>query len=86
MTEEKARYDINARRRKNILEKARSGTNPPLIWKPRRVKVRLFQDETGQWMVVLGRNGNPMLATDAEVALWLELQELKAERREHHGR
>ena len=79
MTEEKARYDINARRRKNILENAQSSTKAPLPWKPRRVKVRLFQDETGQWMIVLGRNGSPMLATDAEVALWLALQELKAE-------
>jgi len=45
-------------------------------WKPKRMKVRLFQ-EADEWYVVLD-GGEPMRATDAEVSLWLALQEAKA--------
>jgi len=40
------------------------------------MKVRLFQ-EADEWYVVLD-GGEPMRATDAEVSLWLALQEAKA--------
>lgn len=51
--------------------------DPPLKpWKIRTLKeIRLFQnDEDSRWYIVLGKNGSPMLATDAEVNLWLRLQ------------
>ena len=52
-----------------------SGGRPLKPWKPKRMKVRLFQ-EGDEWYVVLD-GGSPMRATDAEVSLWLALQEVK---------
>jgi len=56
------------------LDTAASG-RPLKPWKPKRMKVRLFQ-EGDEWYVVLD-GGSPMRATDAEVSLWLALQEAK---------
>lgn len=49
----------------------------PKPWKPRRFKVRLFQDGTGNWYTVLA-GGSPMQSTDTEVNLWQMYQEAKA--------
>ncbi len=51
--------------------------NPARPWKPRRVSARLEQSPGGDWYIILG-SGSPILATDAEVSLWLELQEARA--------
>ena len=43
-------------------------------------KVRLYQDDLGEWKVVVGEAGVPMMATDIEVALWLRIKELEGEK------
>lgn len=46
----------------------------PVGYKTCHVNVSLKQDPNGQWLVIINR-GRPMPATDAEVSLWLQLQE-----------
>jgi len=46
-------------------------------WQARRWKVRLEQDENEQWIVFINDGGHGLPASDVEVSLWLELQELK---------
>ena len=57
------------------LDAVASSGRPLKPWKPRRMKVRLFQ-EADEWYVILD-GGSPMRATDAEVSLWQALQEAK---------
>ena len=55
-------------------------TDEHIIWTARRQKVRLFQDNNGEWFI-RGQSGRGIPATDWEVSLWLELLEEKALRR-----
>jgi hypothetical protein len=48
----------------------------PKPWKARKVHPALTQNELGEWLLVLGE-GAPLPATDAEVALWLALQDAR---------
>ena len=65
-----------ARSRGGVNAKAkRAGTYipPENAWQARDLKsVRLFQDDLGEWRVVINR-GSPLPATDVEVYLWLRL-------------
>ena len=59
---------------------SRRGKKPP---PPRRRKVKeleihLEQDEDGNWLVVCQGSKKGLPATDYEVTLWRELQELRA--------
>ena len=60
----------------SLLDTPASSGRPLKPWKPKRMKVRLFQ-EGDEWYVVLD-GGEPMRATDAVVSLWLALQEAQA--------
>ena len=68
-----ARHRQAAKRRQQVAQR-QPATKP---WRARKVTVRLEQNENGEWMHVIN-DGSPFLATDAEVALWLELQEALA--------
>lgn len=43
-------------------------------WTPHNVTVHLAQQQWGDWYVYLGKGAEGVPATDAEVALWKELQ------------
>lgn len=59
---------------------ARRGLKPPAPpHRARQVAVTLEQDEKGEWFVRLGKSKNLLPATDVEVALWLQIQELKTQ-------
>lgn len=58
------------------MEKAAERQDPPAPWVARRQRVRLFQDELGEWFIYC-RGGSPVRATDWEVSLWMEVCELK---------
>ena len=55
----------------------RSGVQSYRPWIARRVRCELFQNEIGEWKIRLN-GGSDLPANDAEVSLWLDLQELKA--------
>jgi hypothetical protein len=42
----------------------------------KELNVKLKQNAAGEWFLILN-DGSPLPATDAEVVMWLELQELK---------
>ena len=70
-----ANYAAAAALKDSPQDAAASSGRPLKPWKPRRMTVRLFM-EANEWYVVLD-GGSPMRATDAEVSLWLALQEAK---------
>ena len=42
----------------------------------KQLDVKLKQNAAGEWLLILN-DGQPFIATDAEVVLWTELQEFK---------
>jgi hypothetical protein len=46
-------------------------------WQARRWKIRLEQNEAGEWWVYINDGPTGLPASDVEVSLWLELQEVK---------
>ena len=54
-------------------------TRPPLPWTPRRLKVKLAQLDSGEWRLYIGR-GEGLPVTDAELSLWMDLQEARGQR------
>ncbi len=70
-------FSPNASHKENS-KLSRQGKRPgPPTWKARRWPVRLEQDENEQWIVFINDGPNGLPASDVEVSLWLENQELK---------
>jgi hypothetical protein len=62
---------------KKRMENCQARQPKGMRWEARRVKIkRLFRNNLGEWMVELV-GGNPMPATDVEVSLWVELEEMR---------
>ena len=51
---------------------------------PKRVECRLEQVD-GEWLLFLGGSKRGLLATDAEVSLWLKLKEMETKDEHEHG-
>jgi hypothetical protein len=77
LEKKKMKFNITEKHLENSgRSKQEKGEKPKKPWNARRSKVRLEQNEIGEWFVVIA-DGNPLPATDVEVSIWLELQEVK---------
>lgn len=67
--EESVKRSIQVRR-----DQKNGVTHPRRKWKAKRHRCTCYQNDIGEWMLSInGSDGIP--ATDAEVSLWLDLQE-----------
>jgi len=42
-----------------------------------RIDCRLEQNESDEWLLYIGKTGNPLPASIVEIALWLKIKELE---------